>query len=294
MPHPCALTDWIDTLPKGRQATFTLTEAIEATGLSRGAFLDAAGRLQRKGHLRHVRNGFYLPLQPVHRPHGAPFAEEYINALIEHEGCEYYLAGLSAAARYGACYHATGTAHVMVNKRLSTLVVGNSGIAFPYRADFAAIEPFIRTTHAIHSEREEDKIPLRVSSPELTLLDLVERPHWGGWWDNVANVAYLLAGHLDPQRLADCSNQFPRTVVQRTGYLLDHDHAPYRHCADALEQALSRRNPRWFEFYPVLRNPPAVPPELTPQPEPERNRRWRVIVRRPLEPDVHPSVSWLD
>ena len=298
MPYPSALANWIDTLPQDRQAAFTMREALDGTGMSHGAFLDAAGRMQRKGSLRRVRKGFYLPIRPVHRPHGSPFAVEYIDALMAHEGCEYYLAGLSAAGRHGAGYHAAGAMHVVASKRLPNLTIGETGIDFTYRSDFGPVRPFIEQSYAMRGEREMDRAPIKVSSPELTLLDLVAGV---GAHDNNANVANMICRYLDPERLAACSALFPRAVVQRTGYLLDHEHAPFRRCAAALERALAPRKPRWVEFSRSWRRspeqddfleryePPADFADSWALGRPERNRRWRVIVRLPLEPDVLPG-----
>ena len=297
MPYPSALANWINTLPRDRQATFTLTEALEATGLSHGAFLDAAGRLQRKGHLRRVRNGFYLPLRPVHRPRGTPFTVDYIDALMAHEGCDYYLAGLSAAGRHGASYHGAGATHVVANKRLPNLTIGEKGIDFYYRADFGLIRPFIENSEAMRSDWGEGAAPFKMSSPELTLLELVAG---SGVHDNNANIANMICRYLNPERLAACSALFPRAVVQRTGYLLDHDYAPFQRCTAALERALELRRPRWVEFSTAWRRSTeqddflerfAPPPEIADSWEigpPERNRRWRVIVRLPPQPDVLP------
>ena len=299
MPYPSALANWIDTLPQDRQTTFTLPEALDATGMSHGAFLDAAGRLQRKGHLRRVRKGFYLPIRPVHRPHGTPFTVEYIDALMAHEGCEYYLAGLSAAARHGAGHHAVGTTQVVANKRLPNLTIGESGIDFSYRADFGPVGRFIEDSVAIWGEREEEQAQIKVSSPELTLLDLVAGT---GVHDNNANIANMICRYLDPERLAACSALFPRAVVQRTGYLLDHDYAPFRHCTAALERALAPRKPRWVEFssswgrgpeqddFLERYEPPADLADSWDLGPPERNQRWRVIVRLPLQADVLPGL----
>lgn len=298
MPYPSALANWIDTLPQDRQATFTLPEALDATGMSHGAFLDAAWRLQRKGHLRRVRKGFYLPIRPVHRPHGSPFIVEYIDALMAHEGCEYYLAGLSAAARHGAGHHAVGATQVVADKRLPDLTIGEKGIDFAYRSDFGPVRPFIEHSVAMWGEREQDRPPIKVSSPELTLLELVAG---AGVHDNNANIANMICRYIAPARLAACSALFPRAVVQRTGYLLDHDHAPFRRCTAALEQALAPRKPRWVEFSSSwgrssdqddflerYEPPPDIADSWALGP-PERNRRWRVIVRLPLEPDVLPG-----
>ena len=72
MAFPSVLISWIDGLHQNGQTSFALPEALAATGLSRGAFLDAAERLQRKERLHRVRNGFYVPIRESRRNVGAP------------------------------------------------------------------------------------------------------------------------------------------------------------------------------------------------------------------------------
>jgi len=52
-----------DLLAKGR-SVFTANEAEKALGVDRGAFLDAAERLQKRKLLHSPRRGFYVAVPP--------------------------------------------------------------------------------------------------------------------------------------------------------------------------------------------------------------------------------------
>ena len=56
-----------------------------------------------------------------------------------------------------------------------------------------------------------------VSTPDLTAVDLVDRPELGGGLSNVATVLFELAetAALDPQRLAQLAAGFSATAVRR-------------------------------------------------------------------------------
>ena len=293
MAFPSVLISWIDGLHQNGQTSFALPEALAATGLSRGAFLDAAERLQRKERLHRVRNGFYVPIRESRRNVGAPCSEQFLGELMAFEGCEYYVAFLMAAHFHAAGHHAVGSFQVVSNKRLPPVLrVGPRGFRFCYRRDFGPIRPFLQDVEGYRSERTEDRRMLKVSTPELTLFDLVARPGFAGGYDNIANVAIEIGSHLAPDALAACSELFPRAVVQRAGFFIEQ--AEHRNCATALEQSLVNRRPQWVEFHPRLTAAAADTLQLSSLPAPLRSRRWRVIVRQPLEPDVNPGLYGLN
>jgi hypothetical protein len=78
--------------------------------------------------------------------------------------------------------------------------------------------------------------------------------------------------------LAALAPSFERATLQRLGFLLDRvgQHTP----ADALATVMTVSNTTWVELDPAdIRLPDFAPPVL------ERDRRWKVVVRREPEPD---------
>ncbi len=227
-------------LAKGR-GVFSADEAQKEIGISRGAFLDAAERLQRRGQLIRPRRGFYVVVPPQHSTAGAPPPEWYIDALMRHEKRPYYVGLLAAAAAHGASHQAVMEFQVVTDKLLPDIEAGRTRIAFSYRKDMAAVAPGIeyRKTQSGH---------MKLSSPELTALDLVRYPQSGA---------------------------FEKAVVQRFEHLLGRLGHPQ--IAKPIFVALSARGPlSWVELDPKQ----AGDPDLSPPPS-ERDERWRVIVRRP-------------
>ena len=66
------LSSYLTGLLSSGRAVFSRDEAVSDLGSSPGAFLDAAERLQRRGHLVHVRQGFYVVVPPQYLSWGAP------------------------------------------------------------------------------------------------------------------------------------------------------------------------------------------------------------------------------
>ena len=258
-------------LSTGR-VVFSREEARQALGVSDGALLDAAERQQRKQHLVSPRRGFYVIVPPQYLAWGAPPPPWYIDDLMRHEGHPYYVGLLKAAELHGATHQAVMEFQVVTDKRLPEIRAGRSAIAFYYRKDMGAISEGIE-------EQKTDTGRMKVSSVELTLLDLVRYPHAAGGLDNIATIVSDLADRIDAGKLATLSAAYERSASQRLGYLLEHFGQPER--AEALYAALLKGSALpWIE----LERSQAGDPDFSPEPI-ERNERWRVIVRRPPERD---------
>jgi predicted transcriptional regulator of viral defense system len=258
-------------LSQGR-VVFADSEAVGALGVSRGAFLDAAERLQRRSQLLSPRRGFYVIVPPQYASWGAPPPSWYIDSLMQHERRPYYVGLLKAAELHGATHQAVMEFQVITNKRLPKIRAGRNLIVFYYRKDIAAVSAGVES-------RKTDTGSMKVSSPELTAFDLVRYPHAAGGMDNLATVLADLAATIEPQKLAALAAVAERSVVQRLGHLLDRlGHAER---TGPLFDALVRRGSLpWIELdRKEARDPDfALPPQ-------EKDERWRVIVRRPPEID---------
>ncbi|MEX0943329.1 MAG: type IV toxin-antitoxin system AbiEi family antitoxin [Pseudomonadales bacterium] len=261
-----------DLLSSGR-VSFTRDEAQQRLGMSRAAFLSAAARLQRQGKLLLPRHGFYVIVPPQYYSWGAPPPEWYIDGLMQHEDHPYYVALLKAAEMHGASHQAVMEFQVITNKQIPMLLVGRSNIAFYFRRNISAVSEGIEAY-------KTDAGYIRLAGVELTALDLLRYPHAAGGLDHIATVLTDLAKKLDPAKLGFLATAFERNYVQRLGFLLDylgHDVAA-RHLLRLLENMSSLT---WTELDPPPRN---VDPDLA-DPVTERDRRWRMIVRRPPEVD---------
>jgi predicted transcriptional regulator of viral defense system len=267
-----ALASYLSRLLSEGRAVFSDSEAVEALEVSRGAFLDAAERLQRRKQLLSPRRGFYVIVPPQYASWGAPPPSWYIDPLMQHEKRPYYVGLLKAAELHGATHQAVMEFQVVTDKRLPKIRAGRNLIVFYYRKDIAAVS---NGTEA----RKTDTGSMKVSSPELTALDLVRYPHAAGGMDNLATVLADLAANMEPQKLAALSASAERSVVQRLGHLLDRLGHGER-TGPLFEALLRRKSIPWVELDPKE----ASDPDFAPPPQ-EKDERWRVIVRRSPEID---------
>jgi predicted transcriptional regulator of viral defense system len=268
-----ALSSFIsDLLSKGR-TVFAASEAEECLGIDRGAFLDAAERLQKRKLLLSPRRGFYVAVPPQFAAWGAPPPSWYIDNLMRHEGVRYYYVGLLKAAElHGATHQAVMEFQVITDKRIPKLRAGRNIIAFYFRKDMTAISPGIE-------KRKTDTGSMSVSSAALTALDLLRYPQASAGIDHIATVLSDLGREIDPKLLAMLSTEFERTAVQRLGCLLDL--LGHGSKADRMHVTLKKRGVSpWTE----LDRGQVRDPDFTPEPV-HRDERWRVVIRRMPEVD---------
>jgi predicted transcriptional regulator of viral defense system len=267
-----ALASYLSRLLSEGRAVFSDSEAVEALGVSRGAFLDAAERLQRRHELLSPRRGFYVIVPPQFASWRAPPPSWYIDDLMQHEKRPYYVGLLKAAELHGATHQAVMEFQVVTDKRLPKIRAGRNLIVFYYRKDIAAVSSSTES-------RKTDTGSMKISSPELTALDLLRYPHAAGGMDNLATVLADLGPKIEAQKLGALSVSAERSVVQRLGHLLDR--LGHGERTGPLFEALLRRGSiPWIELDRKEASDPdfALPPQ-------EKDERWRVIVRRSPEID---------
>ncbi|WP_442579334.1 type IV toxin-antitoxin system AbiEi family antitoxin domain-containing protein [Mesorhizobium sp. ASY16-5R] len=267
-----ALSTYVSSLLSAGRVVFAGGEAAKALGVPRGAFLDAAERLQKRGHLLNPRQDFYVIVPPQFATWGAPPPPWYIDALMKHESQPYYVGLLKAAELHGATHQAVMEFQVVTAKRLPKIRAGRNLIVFYYRKNMEAVAAGV-------AERKTDTGTMRVSDPALTALDLLRYPRAAGGLDNVATVLTDLAPSIDGDQLAALSAAAERPVVQRLGHLLDR--LGQEGLTAPLHAALQARG---GEAWTELDRKEAADPDFAPPPL-ERDSRWRVIVRRAPEID---------
>jgi len=267
-----AFSSYMTRLLSTGRVVFSREEARQALGVSQGALLDAAERQQRKRQLINPRRGFYVIVPPQYLAWGAPPPSWYIDDLMRHEGHPYYVGLLKAAELHGATHQAVMEFQVITDSRLPKIRTGRSAIAFYYRKDMATVDQGIE-------DRKTDTGRMRVSSVELTVLDLLRYPHAVAGIDNAATIIADLGDCIEPEKLAMLSAAFERSVIQRLGCLLE------RGGHGASSASLHRVLPQgsglpWIELEPSqLSNSDHSPPP------PFRDERWHVIIRRDPERD---------
>ncbi|WP_405230334.1 type IV toxin-antitoxin system AbiEi family antitoxin domain-containing protein [Lentisalinibacter sediminis] len=267
-----SFSSYLDRLLSKGRLVLTPERAQEDLGISRRAFIDAAKRQQNRGNLIMPRRGFYVIVPPQYLALGAPPPSFYIDSLMRHEGCPYYVGLLKAAEHHGATHQAVMQYQVITDKRLPNIRAGRSLIVFYYRKDMGEIAGGLQ-------EYKTEAGFIKVSGPELTMLDLLRYRHATAGLDNIATVLSDLGPQIIPGKLASLATAFERTVVQRLGYMLDD--LGFADQAEPLHAILNETGPLpWTALEPIGARDRAAQRAFA-----ERNERWHVTVSRVPEID---------
>ncbi len=270
--HRAGLPDYLIRLQGSGRISFTKADAKQALQISDGALLKSAARLRRKHMLLNPRHGFYVAVPPQYHSWGAPPPNWYIDDLMRHEGRPYYVGLLKAAELHGATHHAVMEFQVMTDKQFSKIRAGRSFIAFYFRKDVLPV------LSAVES-RKTDTGSMKISSVELTALDLIRYVHAAGGIDTVATALSDLGEKIDGEKLAATAAHFERATVQRLGYLLDN--LGYSAVTEPLYKSLfAQHGVPWVKFDPARRKNRITSEEFA-----EKNQRWRVAVQHLPEID---------
>lgn len=265
-----SLAAYAEGLASSGRITFAREEAMDALELGHGAFQDAARRLTQKGYIFAPRRGFYVITPTRFLKWGAPPPSFYIDAMMKHAGIPYYIGLQKAAELSGAAHQAVMEFQVVTNRQWKPIKAGRSKIVFYYRKDMIAVEQGMEL-------RKTDTGSMRISSPALTALDLLRYRQASGSTDHVASILNELAPRIDVQSLVSLALSFERTVVQRLGYICDR--LNFHDLADALEEMLANQPRQWIELDPNERASSIM------EEEPQRDARWHIMFRRPIEID---------
>lgn len=257
----------IGDLPDALLATgvhaFTTQDAASIARVKPDSARPALARLIRKKLAFSPARGLYIPIPPEYRSWGAVPAAWFIDALMAHLNRAYSVGYLSAAEIHGAAHQRPQVFQVVVDRDVRDRSFGRVRLRFITNADVADL-PTVRVNTPTGT--------MAVSIPELTALDLANRPEHGGALHNVATVVIALArdGKLDDATLSQLAGRFPAAASRRLGWII--------------EEYTDMRLPLLAEAALAA----ADAPSKLDQHAARRGRvhpRWRVRVNAALEPD---------
>lgn len=179
------------------------------------ALRKALYRQQRAGRLVRLSRGsdhwLIVPLQ--YAATGSPPLETWLDAYLRKTlKTPYYVGLLSAAEAYGASPYAVMVTQVMVETKRRPITVGRHELVFH---TCARIEAMPTRWHDSADGR------FKVSTPELTVLDLIQRDSTLGGMSRVREVLSALWPHCEQEGLTQALDAIQSVpVAQRLGALL--------------------------------------------------------------------------
>lgn len=210
--------DFLDYLQKQGIICFSKKDICAHLDISNSAMLLSLRRQALKGRIIRIHKDFYVIIPVEYQDVGSPPPEWFINQFMEFMRTRYYVGLLSAASLHGAAHQQPMQFQVM-----------SEGLSF---REIKAGRTHIRffTKHRIPDIGIEKKKTIsgyiNVSSPELTIYDLVRYPSASGQLNNIATIIEELSGNLNARLLVDIakasvSERGEMIYWQRLGYILD-------------------------------------------------------------------------
>lgn len=263
--EPSRISEWIDDRQRGGRYAFTLSELPSARFGSRSTMLQGLLRLQRKNRVRRLRREFFVILPVEYARIGMIPADWFIDDLMAYLGQPYYLGLFSAAAFHGASHQQVQVYQVMTPVLVRPIEVAGLKLRFIQKKHF--------TDTPTQSVKGHTGM-LPVSTPAATALDLVGYANRIGGLDAILTPLLELSETLQLDDLLESARHEANfSVVQRTGWLLDHLGEPT--LADGLAAALTNR----------LAESSRVPLDPAAPRHGSGENRWRVIVNAQPEGD---------
>jgi len=216
MPAPSSLAAVLDAAEQSGRLNLRTDEIAAALpGVSHEALRQALHRQQQRGRIIRLSRGaghwLIVPLQ--YALVGAPPLETWLDRYLGKTlHSPYYVALLSAAETYGASPYAVMVTQVIVPKPRRPITVGRHEVVFLTRA---GIDRMPTRWHETPEGR------FKVSTPELTVLELVQRASVVGGMSRVRDVLQGLWGACTIPGLSEALDALQEVpTAQRLGILL--------------------------------------------------------------------------
>ena len=265
--HHISLPEYLDHLQlQGRH--FFLSSDLEKTlEIKKSSTSSSLSKLAKQKRLKMIKRGFGILLDVNGRE---PDPTSYIDALMKHVGSNYYVGLLSAASYWGASHQASMSYQVFTEKNTKNISFERGRVEFINRR-YLKFEKWVKRVATT-------KGYFRVSTPELTAIDLISFPEKCGYLNNVATVLSELVESWNGKTItALCSSQdVPTVVLQRLGYILDEVLAFKKH-SSYIEKALKQKYPSKATLSKLLEDKKASDYVF--------NEKWMLYINTEVEAD---------
>lgn len=207
-------SDYIKKLRASGRRYFTINEATIELGEDKKNLLACIYRLKKKGELFSPAKGLYIIIPPEHYNLGSIPAAELIPILMQYWKLNYYAGLTTASMYYGSSHQKPQIFQIITNKQIHRpLIFGKIRIECVYKKNLDGLPTQDRITETGY---------LKISSPELTVIDLLLYPVKAGGLNNIATILAELIETIDPDKLIMLIDIIKeKSWIQRLGYILD-------------------------------------------------------------------------
>lgn len=212
MDNILTVSKYLDELARRGQFHFTLKSVASELSLKETSVSVSLSRLSKQGKIKMIRKGFGIITSHTN---GVLHPSYFVNSMMSFLGSRYYVGLLSAASHWGAAHQSPMVYYIVAEKVIKPIDLGKLKIEFITKND-------LDKTSEIKKVAGVGGYYL-VSTPELTVIDLIRFPKKSGHLNNIATILEDLIDKIDFQKLLNlCKKEnVPTATIQRLGFLLD-------------------------------------------------------------------------
>lgn len=261
------VSDYIKKLLSVEEYSFSVEELRRETKKTDIPIRRELDRLTGKGETINLRKGFYLIITPRYTTAQKLPIQLYSEKLFKYLDRNYYVALFSAAKFHGASHQQIQRDYIITEKPKYNDISKNS-------IDIRFFSTSNWTGKNIQQKKSDAGI-FKVSSPALTLVDLIHHQTKLGGVNRMLAVIEELTEGLSKQDLVELLNWYPQqSTLQRFGFLLE------KLGINEEYQELIFMQLKMKKIFPVL-----LSPRSNEKPG-AVNNRWKIVVNIKLESDL--------
>jgi predicted transcriptional regulator of viral defense system len=207
--------DYIKHLRSNGRFAFTEDDLYKSVIKPKKNIRKDIDRLRDKRVIKNIRRGFYTIIPDEYSNMGMLPVELYADDLMEYLHKKYYVGLFSAAMLHGAAHQQPQEYYIVTaSPKLRNIKKENLIINFSEKRKFPA--------YGIE-EKKTSTGYLKLSNKELTFFDLIYYVKNLGGMNRIITILDELREDIKINNFKDAiKNDFPNTVYQRAGYILDH------------------------------------------------------------------------
>jgi len=269
-------SEYLKNLRQSGRLSFTINQASSDLGISRHNVLASIFRIKKSGEIISPAKGFYVIIPPEHQLQGCLPASQLVPILMQHLKINYYVGLLSCAMYHGATHQKPNSFQIISDKQIrKNLKFGQVSIDVIYKKSLANL-PL--------KEIVVDSGYLKISSPELTMMDLLLYPNRSGGLNHIATVLSELIEVIDVKKLLDLANISKQKFwLQKLGYILEKiDVENLKHKQKII---ITLQKYLFSNKKNIAKNYVALAPEIPIKDYP-RCKKWMVVENTSIESDL--------
>ena len=261
------ITKYIKQLQSFEEYAFSWEELLNNCNKTETSLKRELSRLVEKKEIINLRKGFYLIIPPRYSKQGQLPIQLYIDKLFKQLNKKYYLGLYSAAKFHGASHQQIQGSFIITDTpSLSNIKKKLINIRFLTRSNWS-------NKNII--EKKSDAGIFKISSPVLTIVDLIHYQSKLGGLNRMLAIIEELSEKIDQNDLTELLSWYPnKSTLQRLGFLLEKIQS---------NRSLSNIIMKYFKskkIFPVLLNSNAR------QKAGAVDNKWKVDINIKLESDL--------